>query len=277
MGYQMLNGIRPGSSKNLMIGPGVVTKNFNLQTYDPLNANTWGDMLGATKGGNEVTMDTEWHTVEVDGALGTVDGMEWLTKAEAKISTNLLEVTRENLLLKLPAFDIQSHDTNYDVIRHSGSVAPTGTTNIALFGSLTGKSVPVVVVLENARCTDSFALPFGNGKDDVVLKAEFESRFSEAEPTKVPFYILYPKGGSNVTAPVATPAPGEYTGAQSVELTAAAGAKIYYTTDGSYPTPLNGIEYTTPINVAATTTIKAVAALGVDTSAPVSFVYTINA
>lgn len=276
MSYKMLNGIRPGSSKNLMIGPGVVTKNFNLQTYDPIDANTWGDMLGATKGGNEVSMDTEWHTVEADGALGTVDGMEWLTKAEAKISTNLLEVTRENLLLKLPAFDIQSYDANYDVIRHSGSVAPTGTTNIALFGSLTGKSVPVVVVLENARCTDSFALPFGNGKDDVVLKAEFESRFSEAEPTKVPFYILYPKGGSNVNPPVASPAPGEYTGAQSVALTADAGTKIFYTVDGSYPSPLNGIEYTAAIEVAQTTTIKAVAVQGVDTSAPVSFVYTIN-
>lgn len=277
MAYKMLNGLRPGSSKSLMIGPGLLTKNFNLAQFDPTNPATWGVMLGATKGGNNVTMDTEWHQVEVDGALGPVDGMEWLTKAEAKVSTTLLEISKENLQMKLNVFDVTTHNTDYDIIRHNGSVAPIAGTNLALFGSVVGSLHPVVVVLENARCTDSFELPFGNGKDDVTLKAEFESRFSEAEPTKIPFYILYPKGGSPVAAPTVSPAPGTFPDAQTVEMTAASGTKIFYTLDGSYPGPLNGFEYSAAIEISETTTIKAVAVKDTDVSAPVSFTYTITA
>lgn len=61
------------------------------------------------------------------------------------------------------------------------------------------------------------------------------------------------------SAPVFTPAPGTYTSAQSVTLTSAtAGATIKYTTDGSTPTQASAT-YTGPIQVPATTTIKAIA------------------
>lgn len=51
---------------------------------------------------------------------------------------------------------------------------------------------------------------------------------------------------------------GFYTTAQSVEITTdTPGATIRYTTDGSVPTLTNGSTYAAPINVAATTTIRA--------------------
>lgn len=274
--YEMMNGARPGSSKNLVIGPGIITRGFDPTTFDPKDRSTWGEFIGATKGGNQIDVETEWHTVEVDGALGTVEGMEWLVSANAKLSTSLLEMTPEALQMKLPAFTITSQDENYNKIHHSGSIAPTGSETIAIFGSITGKSIPVVFVLERARCTDTFQLPLGTGKDDVVLQAEFQSRYDESSMTIIPFYILYPKGGSNVIAPSATPAPGTYTGAQTVTLTAAAGLDIYYTTDGSYPTSLSGTKYTGPITVSETTTITAIAQKGADTSAPATFSYIIN-
>ncbi|WP_248499798.1 chitobiase/beta-hexosaminidase C-terminal domain-containing protein [Staphylococcus aureus] len=276
MGYEMMNGLTAASPKSLMIGPGIITKNFNPQTFDPADVSTWGEKLGATKGGNTVTLDTEWHNVEVDGALGDVAGMRWLIKAEAKATTNLLEVTKENLLMKLNTFGVSSFSDVYDKIGHNGSVAPSPVTNIAIFGAIIGKNVPVVVVLENAQSTDSTEIPLGNGKDDVVLKAEFGAQFSPAEPTKIPFYILYPKGGATLAAPTASPAPGTFTSAQTVTLTGANGTKVYYTLDGSYPTPLNGIEYTAPIQVDESVTINAVAVKDADTSAPVGFTYTIN-
>ncbi|MFB9275628.1 chitobiase/beta-hexosaminidase C-terminal domain-containing protein [Cohnella cellulosilytica] len=59
--------------------------------------------------------------------------------------------------------------------------------------------------------------------------------------------------------PAFSPAPGAYSSAQSVTLTTATtGATIKYTTDGSTPTAASPT-YTGPVNVTATTTIKAVA------------------
>ena len=86
-------------------------------------------------------------------------------------------------------------------------------------------------------------------------------------------------GGTPATAnPVFTPAAGTYTEAQSVTLSSTTtGAKIYYTTDGTEPTSASTL-YTGAINVAATTTIKAIAydASNANPSAVVSALYTIN-
>lgn len=77
--------------------------------------------------------------------------------------------------------------------------------------------------------------------------------------------------------PTFTPAPGTYTSAQWVTLSAATGATIYYTTDGSTPTTAMRT-YVSPIQVGLTTTIKAMAvATGYDYSAVASGTYTIQA
>ena len=86
-------------------------------------------------------------------------------------------------------------------------------------------------------------------------------------------------GGGAVApvSPAAGPAPGSYTGGISVTLTCATpGAKIYYTTDGSDPkTGAGRKEYTAPLAIAATTTVKAVASKNNLTSAVSTFGYAI--
>lgn len=277
MSYQYRSGLRPGSSKNLVIGPGAIYKNFDLTNFNVADESSWGELLGATKGGNTVRMTLGYHTAEIDGTLGPIEGAEWLIEAVAQIETNLLEMTLDNLRLKLPNFDVSSHNANYDILRHNGEIAPTVSNNIAVVGEITGKNVPVIFVLERARAIDAFETPLGTGKDDVVLKTTFESRYTEEEPTKIPFYILYPKGGSPVSQPTVSLPAGTYTGAQSVSLSSAGGARIFYTLDGSIPTPSSGTEYTgNPINISATTTIKAIAVKGADVSSIASYSYIIN-
>ncbi|OPX44031.1 fibronectin type III domain protein [Ruminiclostridium hungatei] len=69
-----------------------------------------------------------------------------------------------------------------------------------------------------------------------------------------------PEGGIETTAaPEFYPAPGIYQGPLTIELSSATtGAAIYYTLDGSEPTA-GSICYTGPVNVAETTTVRAVA------------------
>ena len=77
--------------------------------------------------------------------------------------------------------------------------------------------------------------------------------------------------------PTFTPAPGTYYPSQLVTLgDTTAGATIYYTTDGSTPTT-SSTQYAAPINVTATTTIKAMAtAPAFVQSAVASGTYTIS-
>jgi glucosylceramidase len=80
----------------------------------------------------------------------------------------------------------------------------------------------------------------------------------------------------SAAAPTFTPTPGTYTAAQSVTIAdSTAGASIYYTVDGTAPTASSTL-YTQPIAIAATTTIKAIAAAsGYANSSVASGTYTI--
>ena len=77
--------------------------------------------------------------------------------------------------------------------------------------------------------------------------------------------------------PTFSPTAGSYSSIQSVTLSdASSNAVIYYTTDGSTPTTSSSV-YSTPIQVSATTTIKALAAASpLSNSAVASALYTIN-
>ncbi len=92
----------------------------------------------------------------------------------------------------------------------------------------------------------------------------------------VDVYGLLSGAPATLAAPVLSPAPSTYTTAQSVTLTAASGATIYYTLDGTLPT-LGSSVYAAPLAVSATTTVKAMAVKsGSLTSAVASGTYTIT-
>jgi hypothetical protein len=65
---------------------------------------------------------------------------------------------------------------------------------------------------------------------------------------------------AQASMPTFNPAGGTYPSSQSVAITTSTtGATVYYTTDGTTPTTSNGTVYTTPVNISANTTLKAMA------------------
>ncbi len=107
---------------------------------------------------------------------------------------------------------------------------------------------------------------------------------SDANQTRFRYYknggqeaiALYKKVDPNaVIEPQFNLAAGEYYGTQSVEITCATtDAKIYYTLDETEPTSAS-TEYTGAISIASTTTVKAIAVKGENSSEVVSATYTI--
>ena len=118
----------------------------------------------------------------------------------------------------------------------------------------------------------------GNAVITLVFPAVTKTEYSAAT---VQVYVKVGNGLNEqleqVAAPTFTPAAGEYTAAQSVEIACATdGASIYYTTDGTDPTAAS-TAYTAAIAVGESMTIKAIAVKeGMTDSEIASAAYTIN-
>ena len=116
--------------------------------------------------------------------------------------------------------------------------------------------------LNSAKTVQSITLP--NNRNVVVLALD-----------------LVPVGGSSqavAATPTFSPVPGTYAGMQSVTLSdTTPGTVIYYTTDGTMPTPASTAYAGGSLSISATTTIEAIAvASGYTNSAVEAGTYTIS-
>lgn len=90
--------------------------------------------------------------------------------------------------------------------------------------------------------------------------------------------IDYEETASAVAAPTFTPAGGTYDKPVTVTLSGAEGTTLYYTTDNSNPRVAGGtrVQYTAPLTIDTTTTLKAVAVSGEEASEVVTANYIIR-
>ena len=122
-----------------------------------------------------------------------------------------------------------------------------------------------------------YTVPVNIAVTTTLQAIAYESGWTDSTVTKG-VYTITGGPGQTVVTPTFTPVAGVYAAAQSVIIaTTTPGAAIRYTIDGSTPTDTTGTIYTTPVNIAVTTTLKAIAyETGWTDSAVFSGVYTIN-
>lgn len=278
MGVRYETGLNSKSAENIAIGGGSFYFGFDPAKFVPSDSSTRGICIGATKGGIQISMTPTYHQTEVDGAITKVLGMGWMTDSEVKVEVGSLEISEGNLEMALGAFENTDYNEDYNIIQHTRSLEERYVGDLAIFTNVKGRGYNVIYVVRDAVITSGLDYDSNTGKEDVVVKMTFEGRVHpDKDIYQIPFYILYPKKDTSPTAPPsANLQPGEYEGEQSVTLTAQKGALIYYTTDGSVPTPNNGTLYVGPIAIASTTELKAVAVLNSRLSTVLELSYTIT-
>ena len=101
-----------------------------------------------------------------------------------------------------------------------------------------------------------------------------EINFTMAAQVRVSKMVVTLDDGS-IATPYFSPAPGTYYGPTDVTIHGQEGATVYYTTDGTDPTTSSTV-YSSPINVTATTTFKAMAEKDGNTSGIATAEYVIE-
>ena len=211
----------------------------------------------------------ETGNVAFNGALPALDAVSNTIAVE--INSNTIAGNTE---IDAATFTIASMTDGHSIQSKSGKyIGRTSNSN----GMDTGNSAIANVITFSNGAVKIAGSENGSTTSLQYNAASGQTRFRYFATTQKAI-ALYKKVDPNaVVEPQFKLAAGEYYGTQSVEITCAtAGAEVYYTLDGTDPTSTS-TKYTGAISIASTTTIKAVAIKGENSSAVVSATYTILA
>jgi hypothetical protein len=150
-------------------------------------------VIGATRGGNTFTIETEYRQMEVDGAHGPVKGDKRITNVVATLQANIIEMSKEVFLRAISAATATDEGT-YDKITRTDDIADSDyTTNLALVGNTTvGATDYMAVIIKNALSTDNFELSYSD-KDESVLSVTWTGHFLPTDLETEPWEIRVPK------------------------------------------------------------------------------------
>ena len=180
------NGFTNSSVDKFLIDAGAVYLNTTF-TDGVLD----GTLLGATSGGNEFVVQQEIRQIQVDGMKGRGKGLQVISFMNPNLTVNLKEMTAENLAKAIAGGDVDTADTNYDIITSKGTIETTDyIDNIALVGRLTGSDKPVVVVIYNVLSIEGLEMTTEDN-NEVVIPITFGGHYDET--MEVPYKIYYPK------------------------------------------------------------------------------------
>jgi len=191
------HGVTENTPYKLVLDSGKVYKNF----VDMTNP---GILIGATRGGSVFTVTTEYREMPVDGAKGVVKGFRRITKVDAKLKVNFLEITKNLLLDALPGSAVSGTTTfspEHQEIRRQLNLADENyIDNVVLLCQMSGGHDPIGVGIENALCDGGLELSAVEN-DESVLSVQFTGHFLPEDLDKEPWFILYPESLTTTLAP----------------------------------------------------------------------------
>lgn len=194
----MFSGVTTTTSKKLQLDAGAFLKNYDVAT------DTWASakatkLIGATAGGGSFSAVPTIRRIEVDGVKGATKGFEALDEWVVTMTANVKEITAEAIQMALATGSgsaakspSSATTSNYTKITASNDLSDSNyINNITWVGTLSGSSLPVIIVLKNALCTNGFTLTTQD-KSEGVIAITLTGHYDPTDLSVVPFEIYYP-------------------------------------------------------------------------------------
>ena len=193
-------GYTASTPKHYLINAGAVYKNL---VWNPTGGKDgtgqWeGELLGATAGGNKVTIEVNYRVVEIDGVFTPAVGQKIIESQTATLETNMKEITAENIRLAINGVIKDADGTNaptgYKVISGKPKLENTDyIKNLGIVGTMSGTNAPIIVIIDNALCTSGLDFETKDN-DEAVISMTFEAHADEDKigDLSLPCRIYFP-------------------------------------------------------------------------------------
>lgn len=182
------HGIRKETVDYFLVDAGAVYVNLGLEDER---------LLGATRGGNSFAIEQEIYEPEIDGSPGPLKGTRRIIEVRPRLTANLIEVTRENILLALAGADStpvpdETAATHDSITRTRNIIGADYIKNIALVGTISGSDEPIIIIVKNALNTENFEMGTED-REEGVLELALTGHFDPANMTEEPWEIRFPR------------------------------------------------------------------------------------
>lgn len=187
------NGVTKTTPQNIPLGAGTIHKGLVFdKTEQKWNFNE--SIIGATNGGNKVSIKGEILDIELDGAKVKVKGLAVKNGGTASMENNYAELTPE-LLKMATLFEEGASDVEGYVLLQDKATIEEGdyVDNYAFVGKTANDAKDIIVIFESALCTSGFELE-GKDGDPSVMKVTMEAYAEiEGDLDTLPVKIYYPE------------------------------------------------------------------------------------
>ena len=178
------HGLTETTPKSVMLGAGIVVKGLTFDT-----AWKYEKILGATNGGNKLSIIPELLELELDGKRVKTKGTTEKVGEEAKLETNLAEVTADNMMMAVSGKLGDGKDCFNEIISKEKIEENDYLENLAFIG-YTLDDNPIIVLFDWALCTSGLDFEAKN-KDQTTIKAVFDcyADMKQEDLTHLPYHI----------------------------------------------------------------------------------------
>ena len=153
-----------------------------------------GEIIGATSGGNKVTIAGEITNIELDGALVKVKGLALKQGGTATMEVNFAEI-KTDILKAATLFKEETTDAEgYAMLVDKPNIEEGDyIENFAFVGKTANGKKNIVVIFEYALCTSGLPLE-GKNKENSVFALTMEAYAkNEGDLDTLPVKIYYPE------------------------------------------------------------------------------------